>query len=419
MPRTSELPSLTPATRRACEQVATRLAVQAVEVATCMTDAVLEEIPEYAAFAAPGPRQVVFDHSLDHVHAIVRVIETWRLPSMTELVFVRERASLRATQQLPLSALLHSYRLGHRTVWRRLVQLLEGSEQVLEASLALTALTLAYTELISTVLADGYTERQRHLLLEVDRDRRELLERILRGTFDRHSETAALASTFALAPGGDYLVVALARPSADTAPTGEALTRGAETLKRRLALGVAQPFVVVRHAEIVSIAPLARARAAALAHLTREAVAELQKLGESWSGGISTVCNGLGEVVRGYHEAQNATELATTLRPVCALLELRVHDYLLARADETAVRMIPAAARRVFESTQSDDRILVDTLRTYVEADLSLAMTAEKLEVHPNTVSYRLRKLGQRLERDLTRFSDLLEVLTWSRVLQV
>ena len=38
-------------------------------------------------------------------------------------------------------------------------------------------------------------------------------------------------------------------------------------------------------------------------------------------------------------------------------------------------------------------------------------------DVHPNTVSYRLRKLGHRLERDLTRFSDLVEVLTWSRVL--
>jgi hypothetical protein len=418
MAHTSGLPSLDPTTRQTCQQVAARLALQAVDVASSMTDAVFDEVPEYRLLLAPGPRQAVFDHSLDHVRAIARAIETWCLPSSADLTFVRERASLRATQQMPLSALLHSYRLGQLTVWQRLVQLLEGSAQVLEASLALTSLTLAYTEVISTVLADGYTERQRHLLLEVDRDRRELLERILAGTFDRQSDTARLASTFALTPGGDYLVAALTWAPEPAAPTSEVLTRGAETLKRYFALGVAQPFVVVRQAEIVSIAPLARARAATLAHLTRQAVIELGGLGESWSGGISTVCNGLGEVARGYQEARQATQLATPARPVCALLELRVHDYLLERADETARRMIPAAARRVLESPSADDQLLVQTLWAYLEADLSLAMTADRLEVHPNTVSYRLRKLGQRLERDLTRFSELLEVLTWSRLLR-
>src|SRR5690349_4142485 len=103
MARTSGLPSLDSATRSTCEQVAARLALQAVEVANCMTDAVFDEVPEYRPLLAPGPRQFVFEHSLDHVHAIVRAIQTWCLPSIAELAFVRERASMRATQQLPLS----------------------------------------------------------------------------------------------------------------------------------------------------------------------------------------------------------------------------------------------------------------------------------------------------------------------------
>ena len=418
MARTPGLPILDAATRRACDQVADRLDLEAVDLATCMTFAVIDEVPEYAPFAGPGPRQAIFEHSLDHVRAIVHAIRTWCLPSPAELAFVRERALLRATQQLPLSALLHSYRLGHRTVWERLVQLLEGSDAVLEASLALTALTLAYTERISSVLADGYTERQRHLLLEVDRDRRELFERILLGTFERQSETARLASTFALVPGGDYLVVVLNRQQSATAPTGDALTRAAESARRHFALGVAQPFVVVRHAEIVSIALLARARAAAVAHLTRQAVAELARVGEAWSAGISTVCAGLGEVARGYQEARLATEMTTHGQQVCALLELRVSDYLLTRADQTALRMIPAAARRILESTSRDDRVLVETLLAYVAEDLSLARTAERLVVHPNTVSYRLRRLGQRLGCDVSRNSNLVEVLTWIRVVE-
>jgi len=81
----------------------------------------------------------------------MRAVRDWRLPT-TEGPGVRAalRASLRATQELPLSALLHSYRRSaHRTVWNHLVHLLTGSDDVLDASLALTALTLAYTELIS------------------------------------------------------------------------------------------------------------------------------------------------------------------------------------------------------------------------------------------------------------------------------
>jgi hypothetical protein len=264
-----------------------------------MTTAVLEEVPEYASFATPEGRRVVFEHSLDHVHAVVRTIRAWRLPTAEELAFVRERGALRATQQLPLSALLHSYRLGHRTVWEHLVRLLAGSERILEASLALTELTLGYTELISGALADGYTERQRHLLLQGDRDRRDLLERILQGTVDRQSETARLASTFALVHGGDYLVVIMHAGPTSIAPAGEPLTRAAETLKRHFALGIAQPFVVVRHAEIVSIAPMSRARASAITHLTRQSRAELEQRGETWYAGISTVCAGLGEVAPG------------------------------------------------------------------------------------------------------------------------
>src|SRR6266446_2878315 len=152
--RARSLPILDSATRDVCTRVADRLALAATE----------------------RMRQGVLDHSLDHVRAVASAIHKWELPSGAELDFVKTRASLRATQQLPLSALLHSYRLGHRTVWERLVRLLAGLDNILDASLALTTLTLSYTELISGALAEGYVEQQRQMLVERDRDRRDLLE---------------------------------------------------------------------------------------------------------------------------------------------------------------------------------------------------------------------------------------------------
>ena len=119
---------------------------------------------------------------------------------------MRAQGALRAAQGLPLSALLHSYRLGHRTVWERLVQVLGDREDVLDAVLALTTLTLGYTDLISAALAEGYVEQQRHLLVELDRDRRDLLENLLLGSAGQRAETVQLATTFDLLPATELAV---------------------------------------------------------------------------------------------------------------------------------------------------------------------------------------------------------------------
>ncbi len=287
-----ELPVLGPATRAICDRVADQVEAEVDDLAETMTAAVFEEIPAYGTIGSSDQRASVLTHSLDHVHAVVLAIRTWSLPNADELTFVDARASLRAGQQIPLSALLHSYRLGHRTVWERMMHVLAGLGNDLDAALALTTLTLSYTELISAALAEGYVERQRGMLVQLDRDRRDLLETILSGTPDLQADVLKLASSFALVPGGDFLAVVMTRLSESVVPTGEILTRAAETLRRHLSMGVAQPFVVVRHSEVVSIAALARARPAAIARLVRLAHAELNQAqrGERWAAGISTPC---------------------------------------------------------------------------------------------------------------------------------
>ena len=425
------LPVLDAATRTICDRVADQLEAEAADLAETMTAAVIEEIPEYGALATADLRATVLAHSVDHVRAVLLAIRMWSLPTAEELSFVNARAALRAGQRIPLSALLHSYRLGHRTVWERIVRVLSRLDKDLNAALALTTLTLSYTELISAALAEGYVERQRGMLVRLDRDRRDLLETLLRGAVDRSTDELQRASQFALVPGGDFLVVVLTclsdaavtgesgvpRVAAASAPSGEMLSAAADVLRHHLSMGVAQPFVVVRHGEVVSIAPVARARPAAIARLVRLAHAELAQRGERCAVGISTLCAGLGEVARGYQEARYALESVSPEAGARVLLDLRVSDYLVERADGTALRMIPPAARRFFESPVPGDRILVDTLLAYAAAELSLRRAADRLAVHPNTVTYRLHKLGRLLERDLSTFSDLVEVVTWAQVL--
>jgi len=138
------LPVLTATARAICERVADQLEAEADDLAETMTAAVFAEIPAFGAIATSDQRTSVLTHSVDHVRAIVLAVRTWTLPVADDLRFVNARGRLRAGQRVPLSALLHSYRVGHRTVWERLVRVLGGLDTDLNAALALT--TLARTD---------------------------------------------------------------------------------------------------------------------------------------------------------------------------------------------------------------------------------------------------------------------------------
>jgi len=102
------LPLLAPATRQLCQSVADRLEAETDSLARAMAEDVFRDVPAYHAHHTPDLQRTVLKHSVDHVHAVVRTIRTWTLPSAEELSFVRSQGALRATQQLPLNGLLHS-----------------------------------------------------------------------------------------------------------------------------------------------------------------------------------------------------------------------------------------------------------------------------------------------------------------------
>ncbi len=287
---------------------------------------------------------------------------------------------------------------------------------MLDAVLALTTLTLGYTDAISSALVEGYLEQQRLLVLERDRERRDLLETLLQSDVGSHSELLQRALGFDLGLSTELLVLVIASASPPPSAASETLTRAADAVRGHLATATPQPLVVIRKHEVVAVLPVVRTRPSAWARLARAAHAELSQRDRLWAAGLSTVCSGLGEVRRGYDEARQALEWSRSRGGVTALFEVRVSDYLVELADSTARRMVPVAARRLFESTTPAEQSLVETLLAYAASDMAVRVTADRLAVHPNTVSYRLGKIRHLLGRDPTRFSDLVEVLAWARL---
>jgi hypothetical protein len=62
---------------------------------------------------------------------------------------------------------------------------------------------------------------------------------------------------------------------------------------------------------------------------------------------------------------------------------------------------------------------LVDTLRAYISAEMSLQRTAELLVVHPNTVAYRLRQIAALTGRDMRKLTDMADLIVGLTALDV
>lgn len=95
-------------------------------------------------------------------------------------------------------------------------------------------------------------------------------------------------------------------------------------------------------------------------------------------------------------QAAIALGLATETRPVVALADVPVTDYLIASADRVARSMIPEPVRALAQSRRASDEALVHTLHVYLMTGLNVQQAAVMLPAHPNTVHNRLRRLAER-----------------------
>jgi sugar diacid utilization regulator len=397
--------------KRLAEDVLDKLEANAEAIAKRMAVAARDEVEEYAGVADPAFAAEVLAHASAHVAAFVRAGRAGRPPEGGELDFVRQRGAQRARELMPLDALLESYLIGQRTVWEAIVETAGDSPDGMRAAQELTALTFGYTHAINVAVAEAYLRESNALATEAERSRRDLLDRLLSGG-EPGREEARRAEALGLRPDAEHVVVVA------TAEDGEDPAR--LVVRALLRADPERPFVVPRHDEVVAVLPVYVRRGPAEIRGTLERAAEAlaRTHGVRVRAGVSSVCSSISELARGYGEAGRALRHADTDRPVVALQDVALLDYLATGADETAERLVPAGTRRLLDADGGTAGALTQTLRAYAACDLNVSRTAERLTVHPNTVHYRLSRIATLTGRDPRRFNDLAELLTALRLLE-
>lgn len=376
--------------------------------------AIWDEVPAYGEQSDELLRDDVGAHVGSVFRVLLDVLTEDRLPRGDDFRFTRGQAARRVVQGISLADYLRAFRIGQLTLWQGVVQAAGSDAAARDAALSIVGRVMHLVEVGSSVAAEAYLEAQQHLVADTDRGRRDLLEDLLARREISAQPTQAALRANGLA-GVMRLAVVVAVP-VTALPEGRALRDVASMLDTALARG-GSGFTVVRHEEIVSVAPLARGGAAAQLSGVRRGLARLQRDHVRLAVGMSTVHSRVEEIADAYEEASVARDGLCGQPGVIALSELSSLDYLVLMRDVTARRLVREEVRRFVEDDLSDGGALLATVLEYAACDLNGTAAAERLHVHANTVYYRLGRIRQRCGCDIRSFSGLLEVVVAIRLL--
>jgi sugar diacid utilization regulator len=307
---------------------------------------------------------------------------------------------------------MHAFRIYTEVFWDAVLDCVVDDRTRREA-LALPAIVMRYMSVAASEAAEVYVENERLLLAQGERGRRDLLEDLLSGRAPEPGPQLAAARQAGLAPACSCVLVVAAATA--PLPDDHHLRSSATWLSRAFG-GVDQPLAVVRHHEVVIVAPVQRDAVDDVVLALTAVQSQLADERLTLAIGISTVHDGLTSIPEAYCEAVSAAERIRATGGVLALTDLSAFDCLTLFGQDTARRRIPAAVRSFVADDVAEGRVLTTTLLEYVAADFNAKLAAERLYVHPNTARYRLAKIEERTGSRLRCVADVLDLLIAIRV---
>jgi PucR C-terminal helix-turn-helix domain/GGDEF-like domain len=366
---------------------------------------------EIPAYRDGGERFV--DDLRDSVRAHFRVkldaLLEERMLTLEDIGFVRAAATRRARAGYALEDYLNAFRVGQQAFWEAVLDAAGESPFGHEAALTLAGPLMRYCDFAATHAARAYVEYQQYMVADADRERRDLLEHLLAGEMPARGPLVAAAQAHGIATGARMLVAAAV--ALDPCADGDAPHVGSAAIACA-GLHDAKTLVVVRQTEIVAVLVLgADADPCRMCDRVDALQERLRREGIVLAMGVSTVAAGVRDLPRAYQEAHVALAGVRADGGVAALARLSPFDYLALQADSTARRLVNPRLRAFLDEDRRRGRILTATITALAAADLNVRLAAERLQVHPNTLQYRLRRIEERTGRNPRHIADLLDLL--------
>lgn len=406
--------------------LADRIDPEVGSIARDAADTITAEVAAYGISRDPLLRVQLYNHSLGVFRALVSCLHTNRSPVAADFPATPEFASSRVQQGIGLHDFLRAFRIGHITFWRRLVAAIAEMDDLdprcrdrdTAAILTRTGeLLLEVIELVSSGAGSAYLEAEQFRLADGERMRRDLLEDLLAGRRPIIGPRRALLNTAGLTPGAPFVATSTRLPDGID---DSALTRIRSVMRTAVGRG-GTGLIVARHDEVIGLFPTGDPgeivdRFEALALESADPAAGAATV----ATGVSTVHHDWDEVAQAHREATVTRDSIATggTGTVRAASSLSPIDYLLRADDTTAFRLIDPRVTAFVREELAGDRVYLDTLEAYVEADLNAKVAAERLHLHVNTAYYRLERIAERTGTDMRRFTEVMDLVVAVRLLR-
>jgi hypothetical protein len=395
-----------PRETEAVARIVSRLRGQVEQLTNNALREIFAGIPAYETSVEPDLVGDVREHIREHYEAVLDSLERGQAVTRDDLLFVRKHAAQRVGR-VSVADFIHAFQVGQHVLLDTSIAI-ATDDTSRRAVLSLVTLIARYFDVAIAHAADVYLEAEQLLASTGERVRRDLLEDLLVGTPPPPGPRLDAARAAGLDQRSPCLVIA-ARP---TQPLDDPhALRAAATALARATRQPVQPLTVVRHDEIVVVAPTPAGHAEDIAESLVETQQRLAQRSVPLAVGMSTVYSGLAAVGDAYREAVFARDRLLTSPGVVALPAMTTFDYLTMHADATAHRMVRPAIEHFVSEDLDSGGVLLATLQAYAAADLNAKQAAQRLHIHVNTAHYRLAKIAERTSCDLRRVSDVIELL--------
>lgn len=366
-------------------QVRQRLADHLPDLAVGTMRQVTLELPYYRGLSVRQVAVDVPDVIERNLALFARLLREERLPQPGEVSFIVRSAARRAEEQIPLPEVLAAYFTGVRWCWKQAVAFI--GEDDLASVAEVGELVLTYLQSVTVAVTDAYVEATSALHGRDREARAVLLHRLLEGSAEDEDWTSVN-----LAPWEECSVLSLRLPRARGA---DDVARAIESRRRVGALRDAFADLTGTAAldDLGSLGGIVVLRGA----VERGPVADLlgRTLRTGWQAGLA-LADAHTPVPEAASAAHDCAEVAERLHHPSGVHELA--DLVL---EVQVTRPGPArtALGKLLVPLEEHPELL-DTLRAYVAAHGRRAEAAERLHVHPNTLDYRLRRVGELTDVD-------------------
>ncbi|MFD7561486.1 PucR family transcriptional regulator [Streptomyces sp. NPDC059835] len=365
----------------------------------------VEQLPAYGALPSDQLRGEITKEVDRGIRAFIRVLRGGELPEESELARISESSARRADEGVPLEAVVGAYHFGAEECAAQVLAT-AGPDDLADVLLVQRRL-LGYLRLVSCAVAAGYVQERQAALGDEQVARQSLLSRLLEGGDPR---AAADRAGIRLPPS--YLVLGITmgphpdelRPGVNHSVAARRKLRRLRNELQRQTPGV--PLSVLSDDGGLVLIPY-EGPAADFAAADRERLGRLvEQLGlmcgaELLVAAAAAAPEGVADAARTVGEVRRIAE-ASGRGPGLYLLEDVLLEYQLSRPsparDGLAALLGPLAGRPE----------LLDTLRTFLACGLDRRRAAARLQIHPNTVDYRLRRATELTGLDAARGADLL-----------